>query len=107
MADGQKPPPGPEGPANEGAVEDAPVEAPDDELEARRRAQQLPVDQQALNIIGLAQARERLRASRAGTMKDAEDEGGEAEADDDHEAELQRSVDRHPAARFRDRTRKP
>lgn len=44
---------------------------PADELAARRHAKQqsLPIDQRALNIIGLAQARTYLQAGRAATLK--------------------------------------
>lgn len=57
-------------------------------------AMPLTVDQRALNIIGLAQARERLRAVRSHG-----DPGDPVEVQD--EDELQASVDRHPAARAR------
>jgi 5-methylcytosine-specific restriction endonuclease McrA len=46
-----------------------PQEATDEELEARRRARHLPVDQAALNLIGVAQARIELAAGRAATFR--------------------------------------
>lgn len=46
-----------------------PREAEPEELQARRRAQQLPVDQRALNVIGLAQARAALEAGRTARIK--------------------------------------
>jgi hypothetical protein len=46
-----------------------PREATGDELEARRDAQRLPVDQQALNVLGIAQARIELEAGRAAKLR--------------------------------------
>jgi len=46
-----------------------PREATGDELEARRDAQRLPVDQQALNLLGIAQARLELEAGRAAKLR--------------------------------------
>jgi hypothetical protein len=42
-----------------------PLEVSDDELEARRRAQLLPVDQRALNILGVEAARMAVVRQRA------------------------------------------
>jgi hypothetical protein len=44
-------------------------EASPDEIEERRRAAQLPIDQQALNVLGIAQARDQLTQGRAATVK--------------------------------------
>ena len=78
-----------------------PTELPDDEPAAPGPASPLPVDQQALNIVGLAQARERLRAARS--RREHSDDPPATEEDD----EVQGSIDRHPAGQPRRRKQPP
>lgn len=51
----------------EPSSEDASPQSRPVERQAHRRARDLPVDQRALNIVGIAQARDYLRAGRAAT----------------------------------------
>lgn len=79
MGDGQLGLFGGGGDERPGAPATPPTELTEEELQARREAQRLPVGQQALNIVGLAQARNELAAGRAATLRrrPAGDQAGE------------------------------